>query len=73
MNEDMNLREIRKIKYKYNELVDFLHEDPKADREYIKRLMKLEHYKGINKIMKISNIYLLIPTCPTHPPANSNN
>ena len=42
------IEELRDIKYKYNELMDFLHEDPRADREYIKRLMK---HKQVNSII----------------------
>ena len=38
--------ELRQVKYKYNELMDFLHEDPKCDREYIKRLMKHRQVEG---------------------------
>ena len=30
--EDELVAELQEIKYKYNELMDFLHEDPKADR-----------------------------------------
>ena len=44
------VEELRDIKYKYNELMDFLHEDPRADREYIKRLMKHKKVNGIHLI-----------------------
>ena len=45
--------ELREIKYKYNELMDFLHEDPRADREYIKRLMKHKHVNGIFGLISV--------------------
>ena len=31
--------------------MDFLHEDPRADREYIKRLMKHKHINGIFRLI----------------------
>ena len=34
------------MRFKYNELMNFLHEDPQADRDYIKRLMKHRQYEG---------------------------
>lgn len=33
-------QQLQEVKFKYNELMDFLHEDPAAERDYIKRLMK---------------------------------
>ena len=30
--EQEMVEELRDVKYKYNELMDFLHEDPRADR-----------------------------------------
>ena len=38
--------ELRQVRFKYNELMDFLHEDPKCDREYIKRLLKHKQVEG---------------------------
>ena len=38
--EEELVNELREVRYKYNELMDFLHEDPNQDREYIKRLLK---------------------------------
>lgn len=42
------VEELREIKFKYNELMDFIHEDPKFEREYIKRLMKHRNEKGMD-------------------------
>ena len=46
--EEQLIEELREVKYKYNELMDFLHEDPRAEREYIKRLMKHKNVNGKN-------------------------
>ena len=50
--EDELVAELREVRYKYNELMDFLHEDPRSEREYIKRLMKHKHINGTYFIMK---------------------
>lgn len=42
------------MKYKYNELMDFVHEDPKFEREYIKRLMKHKHQASNRDFMKLA-------------------
>jgi hypothetical protein len=33
---------LQEIKYKYNELMELIHEDPHFEREYIKRLIKFK-------------------------------
>lgn len=39
--------ELQSVKYKYNELMDFLHENPQAEKDYIKRLMKHKQIDGV--------------------------
>lgn len=38
--EDELFEELTQVKYKYNELMDLVHEDPNIEKQYIKRLMK---------------------------------
>ena len=38
--EDELFEELTQVKYKYNELMDLVHEDSAIEKKYIKRLMK---------------------------------
>lgn len=42
--EDELFEELQQIKFKYNELMDLIHQDPNVEKKYLKRLLKHKKY-----------------------------